>query len=120
MIKEKTNEEPMDVYAKALEERLLSDAVPEFTKGLILGYLFEHYLRAKNFKQAIILYVNYRLDHPTVMPTIDKELVNYMMVRSVDASLDCHRELAVFYRMMNGKAAKISANATRSVASSIS
>lgn len=101
------------VYAKALEERLQADAVPEFTKGLILGYLFEYYLRAKNFKRAILLYVNYRLEHPTVIPTIDKELVNYMMVRSVDASLDCHRELAVFYRMINGKAAKISANATR-------
>lgn len=101
------------IYANVLEERLQADSVPEFCKGLILGFLFEYHLKKKNFKHAILLYVNYRLEHPNVIPTIDKEMVNYMMVRSIDTSLDCHRELAVFYRMINGKAAKISANATR-------
>lgn len=101
------------VYAKELEERLLADAVPEFTKGLILGFLFENYLKKKEYKNAILLYVHYRLEHPNVIPSIDKDMVEYEMVRSVDTSLDCHKELAVFYRMINGKAAKISANATR-------
>lgn len=101
------------IYSNILEERLQADAMPEFAKGLVLGFLFEHYLKKKDFKRAILLYVNYRLEHLDVTPTIDKELVSYMMVRSVDASLNCHQELAVFYRMINGKAAKISANATR-------
>ena len=100
-------------FATELEQRLLADAVPEFSKGLILGFLFENYLRKKEYKNAILLYVNYRLEHPNVIPTIDKEMVEYEMIRSVDTSLDCHKELAVFYRMINGKAAKISANATR-------
>lgn len=101
------------VYTTTLEQRLLEDAVPEFTKGLILGFLFENYLKKKEYKNAILLYVHYRLEHPNVIPSIDKEMVEYEMVRSVDTSLDCHKELAVFYRMINGKAAKISANATR-------
>lgn len=101
------------IYANVLEERLQADTLPEFAKGLILGFLFEYYLKNKNFKRAILLYVNYRLKHPNVIPSIDKDMVYNMMVRSVDTSLDCHQELAVFYRMINGKAAKISANATR-------
>lgn len=101
------------VYASELEQRLLANGVPEFTKGLILGFLFENYLKKKEYKNAILLYVHYRLEHPNVVPSIDKEMVEYEMVRSVDTSLDCHKELAVFYRMINGKAAKISANATR-------
>ena len=101
------------VFATELEQRLMADAVPEFSKGLILGFLFENYLKKKEYKNAILLYVRYRLEHPNVIPVIDKELVEYEMVRSVDISLDCHMELAVFYRMINGKAAKISANATR-------
>lgn len=101
------------VFATELEQRLMADAVPEFSKGLILGFLFENYLKKKEYKNAILLYVRYRLEHPNVIAVIDKELVEYEMVRSVDISLDCHMELAVFYRMINGKAAKISANATR-------
>lgn len=101
------------IYAAELEQRLLADSVPEFTKGLILGFLFENHLKRKEYKRAIQLYVHFRLKHPNVIPNIDKEMVEYEMVRSVDTSLDCHMELAVFYRMINGKAAKISANATR-------
>lgn len=107
------NSEDKTIYINALENRLQSDAVPEFSKGLILGFLFEYHLKNKSFKHAILLYVSYRLKHPTVIPTLDKDIIDDMMLRSVDTSLDCHQELAVFYRMINGKPAKISANATR-------
>lgn len=102
-------------YIQILEKRLLCDNVPEFSKGLIIGFLFNSYLKARRYKEAVLLYVNYKLKHPNVQPKIDKKLVEYLMVRTVDTSLDSPMELAVFYRMINGKAAKISANASRCI-----
>ncbi|MBR3521290.1 MAG: hypothetical protein IKN75_02020 [Prevotella sp.] len=103
----------VDYLAQAVENNLL----PEYSKGPVVGFLFEQYLKQQKFDKAVLLYVNFRLENSQVAPQIDKSLVSYYMVRSVDASLSCSMELAVFYRMINAKAAKISANATRCILS---
>lgn len=104
-------------YVNMLDNAVVKNILPEYSKGPIVGFLFEHYLKQQKFEKAILLYVHFRLENPQVVPLIEKNLVSYYMVRSVDASLKCPMELAVFYRMINGKAAKISANATRYILS---
>lgn len=104
-------------FVDYLTQAVENDLLPEYGKGPVVGFLFEQYLKQQLFDKAVLLYVNFRLDNPQVVPQIDKSLVSYYMVRSVDASLSCPMELAVFYRMINAKAAKISANATRCILS---
>lgn len=96
-----------------LEYMSSAGKLPLYTNSLIVSYLFDKYIEEKEYKKAVFLYVDYRLQNPGKNIVVDTKLIESLFTRQVDVSLKCPLELSIFYRLIKAKNAKIAASAHR-------
>lgn len=84
--------------------------MPPYYRAASVSYLFNKYVELKELKDAVLLYVNEKLNTPNLLIHIDRQMVTKEYTREIDRSLKIPLELSVFYTMINAGLPKITSN----------
>lgn len=103
----------LDKYRLDLEYMASERKLPIYTEPLIISYLFQRYFEEKEYLSCVFLYVDYHLANPGAHIDVNTKAIEASMTRTIDSSLKCPLELAIFYHLIKAKPAKIAANVKR-------